>query len=152
MKPPCFNSIFCSAEAIHRSWPICYCMEISNRTHTHTNTVTLWRMRWGLTRYVHIYQCATAYGMCPMVHYSAGIASGQPTVCIAVNMPLVACNEMYSWSVVVTCSICSGLPILLQPLVLHSWNTEKACVDWILVCVCVCVCVCVVMGGGRGRM
>ena len=37
--------------------------------------------------------------MCPMVHYRAGVTSGQPTVCIAVNMWLVACNELYSWYV-----------------------------------------------------
>ena len=45
---------------------------------------------------VHTYRCAAVYGMCPMVHYRAGLTSGQPTVCIAVNMWLVACNEWYS--------------------------------------------------------
>ena len=49
--------------------------------------------------HVHTYYCAAAYGMCPMVHYRAGITSGQSTVCIAVNMWLVACNELYSWYV-----------------------------------------------------
>ena len=29
----------------------------------------------------------------------AGITSGQPTVCIAVNIWVVACNELYSWYV-----------------------------------------------------
>ena len=48
---------------------------------------------------VHTYRCAAAYGMCPVVHYRAGVTSGQPTVCIAVNMWLVACNELYSWYV-----------------------------------------------------
>ena len=43
----------------------------------------------------------------------------------------------------VTLAICSGLCILLQPLVLLGWNTEKACVDWNLMR-------CVAMGGGGG--
>ena len=47
--------------------------------------------------------------MCPMVQYRAGITSGQPTVCIAVNTWLVACNELFSWYVVVIFAICSGL-------------------------------------------
>ena len=53
----------------------------------------------------------------------AGITSGQPTVCIAVNTWLVACmcNSCVAgmWrGVVVVIAICSGLCILLQPLVL----------------------------------
>ena len=46
---------------------------------------------------VHTYRCAAAYGMCPMVHYRAGVTSGQPAVCIAVNMWLLACDELYRW-------------------------------------------------------
>ena len=43
---PCFKSSNCITEAIHRSsWPIRYCLEKSNQTHTHPTTVTLWRMR-----------------------------------------------------------------------------------------------------------
>ena len=64
-----------------------------------------------------------------------GLESGQPTVCIQ----LVACNELYNWYV----EVYGGLCILLQPLVLQGWNTEKACVDWNLVW-------CVGMGGGEG--
>ena len=41
--------------------------------------------------------------------YRAVITSGQPTVCIAVNTWLVACNELFSWYVVVMFAICSGL-------------------------------------------
>ena len=42
-----YKSSNCSAEATRRSsWPICYCLEKSNWTHTqtHTITITLWRM------------------------------------------------------------------------------------------------------------
>ena len=36
---PSFKSSDCSAEAIRRSsWPICYCLEKSNRGHTHMHT------------------------------------------------------------------------------------------------------------------
>ena len=52
-----------------------------------------------LGTYVHTYRCAAVYGMCPVVHYRAGLTSGQPTVCITVNMWLVACDELYSWYV-----------------------------------------------------
>ena len=54
----------------------------------------------------------------------------------------MSCRTGMWRGVVVTFAICSGLSVLLQPLVLQGWNTEKACVDWILVRVCSCASVC----------
>ena len=91
------KNMVCSTGAIRRSsWPICYCMDNTHahahaHTHKHIHTYTTNTHTHAHTHQVNIY-----------------------TVGIAVNMSLVACNELYNWYV----EGCGGLSILFQPLVL----------------------------------